>query len=131
MSRPGAFYPLVDAHAYPRPVPPPPIIVGAESRPGAELAARIGDGWTTPAPSLAPLLASYLDALATAGRDRASQRILVAFDLPKGATLETSPWVLDPAAAAGEWRAAGADGAVVGANSSADVDVLVEAAVRR
>ena len=128
---PGPFYPLADAHAYPRPVPPPPIIVGAESRAGVELAARIGDGWTTPAPSLAPLLSAYLDALAAAGRARSTQRILVAFDLPKSATLGASPWVQDPVAAAGEWRSAGVDGAVVGANSSADVDGLVEAAGRR
>ena len=55
----------------------------------------------------------------------------MAFDLPKGGSLAASPWVLDPAAAADEWRAAGADGAIVGANTTADVDALVEAAARR
>ena len=131
VTRPGAYYPLVEAHAFPVPVPPPPIIVGAETRPGANLAARVGDGWTTPAPDLASLLPAYLDALASAGRDRAGQHIVVAFDLPKRASLAGSPWVEDPVAEAERWRAAGADGAVVEARTTADVDRLVEAAGRR
>ncbi len=131
VTRPSPFYPLVEAHAFPVPVPPPPIVVGGESRAGAELAARIGDGWTTPATALAALLPAYLDALSRSRRDRARQRILVAFDLPKGGTLRRSPWVADPGGAADEWRLAGADGAIVGASSTADVDGLVEAAARR
>ncbi len=131
VTRPSPFYPLSGAHAFPVPDPPPPIIVGGESRPGAELAARIGDGWTTPASSLAERLPAYLDGLAAAGRDRDRQRVLVAFDLPKGGSLAGSPWVADPAAAAAAWREQGADGAIVGANTTADVDLLVEAAARR
>jgi alkanesulfonate monooxygenase SsuD/methylene tetrahydromethanopterin reductase-like flavin-dependent oxidoreductase (luciferase family) len=131
VTRPSPFYPLVDAHAFPRPDPPPPIIVGAESRAGAALAARVGDGWTVPAADLAERLPAYLEALAAAGRERAAQRVLVAFDLAKGATLAGSPWVEDPAGTAAAWRAAGADGAIVGAASTADVDRLVEAAARR
>jgi alkanesulfonate monooxygenase SsuD/methylene tetrahydromethanopterin reductase-like flavin-dependent oxidoreductase (luciferase family) len=131
VTRPSPFFPLAEAYAWPAPDPPPPIVVGGESRPGAELAARVGDGWTTPASTLAARLPAYLDALAAAGKDRAGQRILVAFDLPKGGSLGASPWVLDPAAAADEWRAAGADGAIVGANATEDVDALVEAAARR
>ena len=131
VTRPSPFYPLVEAHAFPIPDPPPPIVVGAQTPAGAGLAARIGDGWTTPAPLLAGLLPAYLAALAAAGRERAAQRILVAFDLAKGATLESSPWVEDPAGEADRWRAAGADGAVLGAGSTADVDLLVEAADRR
>lgn len=130
-TRPSPFYPLVEAHAFPVPDPPPPIVVGAQSPAGVALAARVGDGWTTPAPDLAGLLPAYLEALAGAGRDRAAQRVLVAFDLPKGATLTGSPWAEDPAGEAGRWRAAGADGAVIGAGSTADVDLLVEAASRR
>jgi alkanesulfonate monooxygenase SsuD/methylene tetrahydromethanopterin reductase-like flavin-dependent oxidoreductase (luciferase family) len=131
VTRPSPFYPLDAAHAFPVPDPAPPIVVGAQSPAGAALAARIGDGWTTPASMLAERLPAYLEALAAAGRDRAGQRILVAFDLPRGATLGGSPWVEDPAGEAGRWRAAGADGAVVGAGSTADVDLLVEAAARR
>jgi alkanesulfonate monooxygenase SsuD/methylene tetrahydromethanopterin reductase-like flavin-dependent oxidoreductase (luciferase family) len=130
VTRPSPFYPLRDAHAFPVPVPPPPIIVGAESRRGVELAARIGDGWTTPAATLADRLPAYLDALAAAGRSRSGQRVLVAFDLPRRASLAGSPWVEDPAAAAAAWTAAGADGVVLAANTTADVDLLVVAADR-
>ncbi len=131
VTRPSPFYPLLDAHAFPVPVPPPPIIVGGESRRGAALAARVGDGWTTPAATFAERLPAYLHALEAAGRKREHQRVLVAFDLAKGGSLTASPWVADPAAAAAEWRVAGADGAIVGANTTADVDALVGAAVRR
>lgn len=131
VSRPGAFYPLEEAFAFPRPVPPPPIVVGGETAAGAALAARIGDGWTTPAARLAELLPVYLAALDEVGAARAGRRVVVGFDLARGASLADSPWVLDPAGAAEAWRAAGADGAVVGAGSTGDVDLLVGAAARR
>ena len=131
VTRPSPFYPLRDAHAFPVPVPAPPIIVGAESRRGVELAARIGDGWTTPAATLVERLPAYLDALAAAGRTRSAQRVLAAFDLPRRASLAGSPWVEDPVAAAAAWSAAGADGIVLAANTTADVDLLVAAAARR
>ncbi len=131
VSRPSPFYPLRDAHAFPVPDPPPPIVIGAESRAGARLAARIGDGWTTPATALEGLLPAYLEALAATGAARSTRQILVAFELPTTASLGTSSWVTDPATSAARWRSAGADGAVVGANTTADVDLLVEAAARR
>jgi len=131
VTRPSPFYPLRDAHAFPVPVPPPPIIVGAESRPGVELAARLGDGWTTPAATLAERLPAYLDTLAAAGRARSEQQVLAAFDLPRSASLAGSLWVEDPAAAAAAWSAAGANGVVLAANTTADVDLLVAAADRR
>ena len=131
VTRPSPFYPLVEAHASPIPVPPPPIIVGAESRAGVALAARIGDGWTAPAATLAERLPQYLDALAAAGKARSAQQILVAFDLPRSASLTGSPWVEDPAGAAAAWASAGADGVVLGANTTADLDLLVAAAARR
>jgi alkanesulfonate monooxygenase SsuD/methylene tetrahydromethanopterin reductase-like flavin-dependent oxidoreductase (luciferase family) len=130
-SLPGRHYPLDAAHAFPVPDPPPPVIIGGETRGGAVLAAKIGDGWTTPAPALAERLPAYLDALAAAARARTEQQVLVAFDLARGATLAGSPWVEDPVAEAETWRSAGADGAIVGAGSTADVDLLVEAAARR
>ncbi|MFH0750287.1 MAG: hypothetical protein V2B17_00460, partial [Chloroflexota bacterium] len=95
------------------------------------LAARIGDGWTTPAAMLAERLPAYLDALAAAGRARPTQRLLAAFDLPRSASLAGSPWVEDPAGAAAGWASAGADGVVLGANTTADVDLLIGAAGRR
>jgi alkanesulfonate monooxygenase SsuD/methylene tetrahydromethanopterin reductase-like flavin-dependent oxidoreductase (luciferase family) len=131
VTRPSPFYPLEAAHAFPVPVPPPPIVVGAETASGVGLAARVGDGWTVPAGVLAERLPAYLDALAAAGRPRGEQRVIVAFDLAKGTSLAGSPWAEEPAAEAERWRSAGADGAVVAAGSTADVDLLVEAAGRR
>jgi alkanesulfonate monooxygenase SsuD/methylene tetrahydromethanopterin reductase-like flavin-dependent oxidoreductase (luciferase family) len=127
----GAFYSLHDACAAPIPAPPPPIVVGAESRAGAALAARLGDGWTVPAAALGERLPAYREALAAAGRDRATTRILVAFDLAKGASLDGSPWVTAPAEEAARWRTAGADAAIVAARTTEDVDLLVAAAGRR
>jgi alkanesulfonate monooxygenase SsuD/methylene tetrahydromethanopterin reductase-like flavin-dependent oxidoreductase (luciferase family) len=131
VTRPSPFYPLMEAYAFPVPIPPPPIMVGTDSRPGVGLAARLGDGWTTPAVTLAAHLPQYLDALAAAGKARSAQRVLAAFDLPRRASLAGSPWVEDPAGAAAAWASAGADGAVIGANTTADVDLLVGAAARR
>jgi alkanesulfonate monooxygenase SsuD/methylene tetrahydromethanopterin reductase-like flavin-dependent oxidoreductase (luciferase family) len=131
VARPSPFYPLRGAYAFPVPVPPPPIVVAAESRGGAILAARIGDGWTTPATTFAELQPAYLEGLAAAGHERVGRRVLVAFDLPKGGSLAGNPWVEDPAGEASRWRDAGADGAVLGANTTLDVDRLVGAAARR
>ena len=39
VTRPSAFYPLENAHAFPVPEPPPPIVIGGETRTGARLAA--------------------------------------------------------------------------------------------
>ncbi|MGZ8528826.1 MAG: LLM class flavin-dependent oxidoreductase, partial [Candidatus Limnocylindrales bacterium] len=46
VSRPSPFYPLDEAQVSVGPFPPPPIVVGGETRAGARLAGRIGDGWT-------------------------------------------------------------------------------------
>lgn len=131
VTRPSPFYPLHDAAAFPIPAPPIPIVVGGESPGGARLAARIGDGWTTPAPLLVACQAAWEDALAAAGRDRATQRVLVAFDLRKGESLVGSEWTTRPTEAIARWRLAGADGAVVEARSVEDVDRLVDAAGQR
>ena len=131
VSRESPFYPLVDAYAFPIPKPAPPIIVGGESAAGAALAGRIGDGWTVPAAQLGERLPVYLEALAGVGRDRSTTSILAAFDLGKGESLAGSPWVENPAGTASRWQAAGADGAVVGARTTHDVDLLVAAAALR
>jgi alkanesulfonate monooxygenase SsuD/methylene tetrahydromethanopterin reductase-like flavin-dependent oxidoreductase (luciferase family) len=131
VTRPSPWYPLANAWAHPVPTPPPPIVVGAESPTGARLAARIGDGWTVPASVLDSHLPIFRDALAENGRSRRQVRVMVAFDLAKGETLVGSPWVGAPAETAARWRDAGADGAVVAARSTRDVDLLVEAASRR
>jgi alkanesulfonate monooxygenase SsuD/methylene tetrahydromethanopterin reductase-like flavin-dependent oxidoreductase (luciferase family) len=131
VTRESPFYPLRDAYAFPVPDPAPPIIVGGETAAGAALAGRIGDGWTVPAALLAARLPVYLGALAGAGRDRSTTSVFAAFDLGTGESLAGSPWVDDPAGTASRWRAAGTDGAVVGARTADDVDLLVEAAARR
>ena len=131
VSRDSSVYPLSDAHAFPIPEPAPPIIVGGETASGAALAGRIGDGWTVPAPLLPELQPAYLEALASVGRARSTTTILAAFDLGKDESLAGSPWIEDPGATASLWQAAGADGVVLGARSSADVDLLVDAAGRR
>ena len=84
-----------------------------------------------PAGLLVERLPAYLEALAGAGRDRSAMRVLAAFDLRAHESLAGSPWVDDPTGAASAWRAAGADGAVIAARSSDDVDLLVRAAARR
>jgi alkanesulfonate monooxygenase SsuD/methylene tetrahydromethanopterin reductase-like flavin-dependent oxidoreductase (luciferase family) len=127
----GRYYPLRDAVSYPIPEPPPPIIIGGETRAGARLAGRIGDGWTTMSLQFERDLPAYLESLSASGRERRGQRVLVAFDLPDGERLEDSLWTKAPEAEAERWRAAGADGAIVAAKTTADVDALVHAAERR
>lgn len=132
----GRYYPLHEAFAYPVPTPPPPIIIGGETTAGARLAARIGDGWTTFSTTFERDLPTYLAALNEAGRDRASQRVLVGFQWSKGdwstgAGLAESPWVHAPAEEAARWRAAGADGVILSARTREEVDALVAAADRR
>jgi alkanesulfonate monooxygenase SsuD/methylene tetrahydromethanopterin reductase-like flavin-dependent oxidoreductase (luciferase family) len=132
----GRFYPMRDAYAYPIPAPAPPIIIGGETTAGARLAARIGDGWTSFSPTFERDLPTYLDGLRAAGRDRARQRVLVGFqwskgDWSKGKGVADSAWVHAPAEEAARWREAGADGAVVSARTTEDVDALIGAAGRR
>ncbi|MBA2700983.1 MAG: LLM class flavin-dependent oxidoreductase [Chloroflexi bacterium] len=130
VTRPSRFYPLVDAYAYPLPVPAPRILVGGETPAGARLAGRIGDGWTTFEDNFEDHLPLYLGALELAGRRRADQLVLVGFQdvwLAEG-SIRDSPWVTDPRATWQRWQAAGADGAIVLARSDDDVEALVDAA---
>jgi len=132
VTRDSPFYPLHDAYAFPVPVPPPPIIVGGETAAGARLAGRIGDGWSAFDDNFEEHLPLYLEALDATGRQRAAQRVLVGF---QGAWLSDesiadSPWVTAPGETWARWQAAGADGAVVLARTTADIDALVEAAGR-
>jgi alkanesulfonate monooxygenase SsuD/methylene tetrahydromethanopterin reductase-like flavin-dependent oxidoreductase (luciferase family) len=127
VSRESSYYPLHDAHAFPRPIPHPPIIVGGETPRGARLAARIGDGWTAFAETFERDEPLFREELATAGRQRSDTLALVAFALPRGQSLADSPWVTDRAAAIETWRARGADGAIITARTSEDVEALVRA----
>jgi alkanesulfonate monooxygenase SsuD/methylene tetrahydromethanopterin reductase-like flavin-dependent oxidoreductase (luciferase family) len=97
---------------------------------GARLAARIGDGWTAFDRTFERDLPVYLEALAAAGRSRADQRLIVAFEAGRSGVdaLNASPWVSRPGDELARWRAAGADDVIVTARTSADVDRLVAAA---
>jgi alkanesulfonate monooxygenase SsuD/methylene tetrahydromethanopterin reductase-like flavin-dependent oxidoreductase (luciferase family) len=123
---------LRDAVARPVPDPLPRIVVGGETPAGARLAARIGDGWTAFDRTFERDLPGYLDALAAAGRTRADQRLIVAFQAGRSGedALEDSPWVARPGDELARWRAAGADDVIVTARTTADVDALVAAAGR-
>jgi alkanesulfonate monooxygenase SsuD/methylene tetrahydromethanopterin reductase-like flavin-dependent oxidoreductase (luciferase family) len=132
VSRPSPYYPLVDASAHPVPDPPPKIIIGGETVGGARLAARIGDGWSTFDDNFEANLPVYLEGLEAAGRSRADQTVIVGFQgdrLARG-TVVDSPWVRAPRATWERWRSAGADGAIVLARSTQDVDALVESVGR-
>jgi alkanesulfonate monooxygenase SsuD/methylene tetrahydromethanopterin reductase-like flavin-dependent oxidoreductase (luciferase family) len=133
ITRPSPYYPLTDAHAFPVPTPsPPPIIIGGETPAGARLAARIGDGWNTFDDNFERNLPLYLESLDAAGRRRADQRVFVGFqgDWLGDADLRESDWVREPRAAWEHWREIGADGAVVLARTTRDVDALVDAVAR-
>ena len=132
VTRPSPFYPLEEAVAFPVPDPPPPIIIGGETPAGARLAGRVGDGWSTFDDNFERNLPLYLEALEAAGRRRAEQRVLVGFqgDWLGDADITESEWAREPRAAWERWREIGADGAIVLARTTADVDALVDAAQR-
>ena len=132
VTRPSPYYPLVDAHAFPVPTPPPPIIIGGETPAGARLAARIGDGWSTFENNFVQNMPLYLEALEAAGRRREDQRVYAGFQgywLGDESVAETE-WCREPRAAWERWHDIGADGAIVLARTTADVDALVDAVSR-
>jgi alkanesulfonate monooxygenase SsuD/methylene tetrahydromethanopterin reductase-like flavin-dependent oxidoreductase (luciferase family) len=132
VSRPSPYYPLHEANAWPVPDPAPPIIVGGETPAGARLAARIGDGWSTFDDTFEERLPIYLESLAAAGRAREDQRVYVGFqgEWLSDETLVGTPWVEAPVETWARWADAGADGAILLARTTADVDALVEARER-
>jgi alkanesulfonate monooxygenase SsuD/methylene tetrahydromethanopterin reductase-like flavin-dependent oxidoreductase (luciferase family) len=132
VSRPSPFYPLQDATARPVPRPAPPIVIGGETVPGARMAGRIGDGWTAFEDNFEANLPAYLDALHEAGRRREDQRVIVGFqgDWLSDETIAESQWVIEPRESWARWHEAGADGVIVLARTTADVDSLVAATER-
>lgn len=131
VTRASPYYPLENAHAFPIAEPPPPIVVGGETRPGARLAARIGDGWST-FENFEEHLPVYLEALDEAGRRRADQIVIAGFQGQwlSDERLANSPWVTAPRETWEHWHEVGADGAIVLARTTADVDALVGATDR-
>jgi alkanesulfonate monooxygenase SsuD/methylene tetrahydromethanopterin reductase-like flavin-dependent oxidoreductase (luciferase family) len=133
VTRDSAFYPLAEATAFPIPQPPPPIFIGGQTPTGARLAARIGDGWTLVDANFERLLPIYLEALEAAGKRRPDQRIYLGYegaDWLADFDIAETAWVREPRAAWQRWREAGADGAIVLARTTADIDALVGAVER-
>ena len=126
----GRYYQLHEAMALPVPDPPPPVIVGGQSPAGVRLAARIGDGWTSPPEPFEHLEPIYREALAAAGRPRDAMRVIVGFEAGKAGedALAGSPWVSRPKEELARWQALGADGIIVTARTDSDIDGLVRAA---
>ena len=132
VTRPSPFYPLTDAVAFPVPDPPPPIIIGGETAAGARLAGRIGDGWTAFDDNFEQHLPLYLESLEAAGKRREDQTVLVGFqgDWLADSDIRDTPWIEAPRETWERWHEAGADGAIVLARTTEDVDALVEATSR-
>jgi G6PDH family F420-dependent oxidoreductase len=132
VSRPSPFYPLSDAHAFPAPEPPPPILIGASSPRGLRIAARVGDGWAAEIDDFERLLTVYHEALAAEGRSPAEAWIAVGFGSGKSGTdaLVGSPWIDAPRETWARYAAMGANEAVVSARTTNDVDALVGAVDR-
>ena len=131
-TRPSPYYPREDALARPVPSPVPPIIVGGETPAGARLAARIGDGWSTFDNNFEANLPLYLETLEANGRRREEQTVYVGFqgDWLGDADIAESEWCREPRAAWERWREIGADGAILLARTTGDVDALVDAVAR-
>jgi alkanesulfonate monooxygenase SsuD/methylene tetrahydromethanopterin reductase-like flavin-dependent oxidoreductase (luciferase family) len=129
----GPFYPLHQAYASPIPQPPPPILVGAGTPAGVRLAAALGDGWAAESDTFLDLEPRYREALEAAGRDRASQRVVLGFGgtRKKGSDpLAGDPLLVAPREELARWIQLGADDIVLTARTTTDVDALVEAAGR-
>jgi alkanesulfonate monooxygenase SsuD/methylene tetrahydromethanopterin reductase-like flavin-dependent oxidoreductase (luciferase family) len=132
ITRPSLFYPLTDAVAFPVPDPPPPIIIGGETAAGARLAGRIGDGWSAFDDNFEQHLPLYLESLEASGKRREDQNVLVGFqgEWLADERIRDTPWIEAPRETWERWHAAGADGAIVLARTTDDVDALVEATSR-
>jgi alkanesulfonate monooxygenase SsuD/methylene tetrahydromethanopterin reductase-like flavin-dependent oxidoreductase (luciferase family) len=132
VTRPSPFYPLTDAVAFPVPDPPPPIIIGGETAAGARLAGRIGDGWSAFDDNFEQNLPLYLESLEASGRRRDDQTVLVGFqgEWLADASVRDTRWIEAPRETWERWREAGADGAILLARTTDDVDALVEAVDR-
>jgi len=132
VTREGVYYPLRDAMALPRPEPVPAVIVGGQSPGGARLAARVGDGWTTPPEAFERLRPVYEDALAAAGRRRSEMRVILGWEGGRSGqdAIADGPWLREPGAEWQRWQERGADAVALIARTDADVDLLVDAAAR-
>jgi alkanesulfonate monooxygenase SsuD/methylene tetrahydromethanopterin reductase-like flavin-dependent oxidoreductase (luciferase family) len=109
----GRYYQLRDAYAHPVPQPSPRLVIGGETAGGAQLAARLGDAWTTTGEALLRDRTIFEDALAAAGRARSDVAIVVALDLDRHAAPAAQPLLADLAGQLALWRERGADEAIL------------------
>jgi G6PDH family F420-dependent oxidoreductase len=132
VSRPGRFYALEGAHAYPIPEPTPRLLIGGGSPRGVRLAARIGDGWAAEIEDFERLLRLYREALAAEGRTVEDAWIALGFGGGRSGedALRGSPWVEAPRETWAGYAEQGVDEAIVTARTPNDVDALVEAVER-
>jgi G6PDH family F420-dependent oxidoreductase len=132
VTRDSRFYPLVDAHAFPIPEPPPRILVGAASPRGLRIAARLGDGWAAEIDDFERLLPSFDEALAAHGKSRDDAWVALGFGSGKSGqdALAGSPWIESPAETWARYRQLGADEVVIPARTTGDIDALVGAVER-
>jgi alkanesulfonate monooxygenase SsuD/methylene tetrahydromethanopterin reductase-like flavin-dependent oxidoreductase (luciferase family) len=132
VTRPSLFYPLADAVAFPVPDPLPTIMIGGETAAGARLAGRIGDGWSAFDDNFEQHLPLYLESLEASGKRREDQTVLVGFqgEWLSDETIRDTPWIEAPRETWERWHAAGADGTIVLARTTDDIDALVEATSR-
>ena len=132
VTRPSPYYPLIEAIARPPVAPAPPILIGAGSRVGVGIAARIGDGWAAEGSSLERYGSAWLEGLEEAGRQRSDVRLVLGFGGGRSGqdALDGSPWIGSPREEWERWHAAGVDEVVLTARTTADVDRLVGAAER-
>ncbi|HUQ44359.1 MAG TPA: LLM class flavin-dependent oxidoreductase [Candidatus Limnocylindria bacterium] len=132
VTRPGQFYPLEAAHAFPVPSPAPRLLIGGGSPAGVRLAARIGDGWAAEIDAFERLLPAYREALAAEGRSIEEAWIALGFGGGKSGVdaLTDSPWIAEPRATWERYAALGVDEAIVTARTTRDVDALIGAVDR-
>ncbi len=77
----GEFYRLPPAHLDPKPVPPPPIILGGTAEPALRRAGRLADGWVSSSrvdlTTIGEQIAVVKEAAREAGRDPEALRFIV------------------------------------------------------
>lgn len=130
VTRDSPDHPLRDALAEPVLDPPPAILVAGQTREGARMAARAGEGWTTRPDLLERLLPVYRTACEAAGRSPG--RVVVGFEGPRAGIdyVAGTAWERDPEAELDAWRRRGVDDVVLTARTPADVDALERMAGR-